>query len=119
MSQAREVRLVPLHGGIVIIILLFSHSDQILIIWCVLVFEILLLGTLHGLLHLLLIEMALQAHLLQRVAAPQGHLHQRVLHGPHVQGVQRDAALQGLLLGDVVDQGQGIEVGPVKYITCN
>lgn len=118
MSQAKEVRLVSLHGRLVII-LLFSHSDQILIIWCVLGFEILLLGTLHGLLHLLLIEMALQGRLLQRDAALQGHLHLRVLHGPHVQGVQRDAALQGLLLGDMVDQGQGIGVGPGKYITCN
>lgn len=78
-------------------------------------FEFLFLDTLHGLLHLLQIEMAFQGHLLQRDAALRGHLLQRAPQGLHVQGVQRGVAFQGLhLLGGVVDRGQGlgIEVDP-------
>ena len=81
-----------------------------------------LLDTLHGLLHLLQIEMELQARLLQRDAALQGRLLQRVTQGLHVQEVLSDGAPQGhLLLGDVVDrgQGQGIGVDPGKHITCS
>jgi len=72
----------------------------------------LFLDTLHGLLHLLQIEMELQAHLLQRDAALQGRLLQRVPQDLHVQEVLSGGAPQGhLLLGDVVDRGQGQGIG--------
>jgi len=59
--------------------------------------------------------MELQARLLQRDAALQGRLLQRVTQGLHVQEVLSDGAPQGHLpLGDVVDRGpgQGIGVDP-------
>lgn len=80
-----------------------------------------LLDTPQGLLHLLQKEMEFQVRLLRRGAALQGRL-QRVTQGLRVQGVLSGGALQGLLLlGDVVDrgQGQGIGVVPGKHITCS